>query len=654
MWEYVLRIHPHICPLPSRQVPFCSKVFPLFHNIIKEMNTPSPLARFTTFILIGISTFVVALSVFVLGFQIVNRGKIYPGVRVAWVDLAGMTTQEATETLSNKINYSMGGRLLLRDGDQMWVAYPAQAGLYFGSEQNAQAAYKLGRTGTLGERLSTQLTAWYEGINLTPEFIFDEYAAQKYLETLATEIDLPTVEASLSIDGIEVVVNPGQVGRSVDIPASLEVLLSRMQSLQDAEIPLTIREDPPAILDVSEQADLARQILSEPLVITAPKAEAGPWRFEPMDLAEMLTIERISDPQGDYYQVGLDTSKLRLFLEEIAPSFERQRANARFTFNDETRQLEVIQPAVTGQSVDIEATIQNINEKLIAGEHRVSLDMEYTLPEVGDDATAESLGITELVHAETTYFRGSGSSRIQNITIASSRFHGVLVAPGETFSMGDILGDVSLDTGYEEAWIIYGDRTIKGVGGGVCQVSTTLFRTVFFSGFPVVERHPHAYRVYYYEQTYTGYNDDLAGLDATVYVPLVDFKFTNDTPYWLLMETYVVGNSLTWKFYSTADGRTIEWETSGLTNKQDPPEPTYQENEKLNKGEIKQVDWAVDGADVTVSRYVWRDGKIIDDDIFTTHYMPWRAVCEYGPGTKGMPPAKIDPDDPCKPSTKKD
>ena len=105
--------------------------------------------------------------------------------------------------------------------------------------------------------------------------------------------------------------------------------------------------------------------------------------------------------------------------------------------------------------------------------------------------------------------------------------------------MADALGDVSLDTGYAEALIIFGDRTIKGVGGGVCQVSTTLFRTAFFGGYQIDERWFHAYRVKYYEQTASGGHDEnLAGLDATVFAPQVDFRFTNDTPYWLLMETY--------------------------------------------------------------------------------------------------------------------
>ena len=206
---------------------------------------------------------------------------------------------------------------------------------------------------------------------------------------------------------------------------------------------------------------------------------------------------------------------------------------------------------------------------MLQGEHNIALQIVEEQPAVTDTATAEQLGITELVSSETSYFYGSSTERIQNIQAASARFHGLLVAPGETFSMGDAMGDVSLDNGFAEALIIYGGRTIKGVGGGVCQVSTTLFRTVFFGGYPVVERIPHAYRVSYYEETASGAIDsNLAGLDATVYFPLVDFQFTNDTPYWILMETYVNvdARTLTWKFYSTSDGRSVTWETTGPQN----------------------------------------------------------------------------------------
>jgi vancomycin resistance protein YoaR len=224
---------------------------------------------------------------------------------------------------------------------------------------------------------------------------------------------------------------------------------------------------------------------------------------------------------------------------------------------------------------------------------------------------------------------------MQNIEAAAKQYHGILVAPGETFSMGEHLGDVSLDNGFAEALIIYGGRTIKGVGGGVCQVSTTLFRAVFNAGFPIVERTPHAYRVSYYEQIAGGSVDQtLAGLDATVYFPLVDFKFTNDSPYWILMETYMGSGSLTWKFYSTNDGRTVTWETTGPTNVVSAPSPQFEENPELKKNEMKQVDWAANGADVNVTRTVWKNGAVYFQDTVVTHYEPWQAICQYGPDSK--------------------
>jgi vancomycin resistance protein YoaR len=373
--------------------------------------------------------------------------------------------------------------------------------------------------------------------------------------------------------------------------------------------------------------------------LTVPKAGEegpGPWVFEPEDLAAMLAIERVSGEHGDEYKVGLRTETLRTMLEQIAPSLVIESENARFIFNDDTRELEVIQPAVIGRTLLVEETLQLVNENLRQGEHAMNLVFDYALPDVTDDATAENLGITELVSQHTSYFYGSSGSRIQNIAVSSSRFHGVLVPPGAVFSMVEVLGDISLDSGYAEALIIYGGRTIQGVGGGVCQVSTTLFRTAFLGGFPIVERHPHAYRVSYYEQRADGsINPRLAGLDATVFVPYVDFKFRNDTDHWLLMETYVnaAARTLTWKFYSTSDGRSVEWSTTGPTHTVEPPKPVYNENPELAKGVIKQVDWAAEGADVRVSRTVYRGGEVYFSDEVFTHYLPWRAVYEYGPGT---------------------
>jgi vancomycin resistance protein YoaR len=417
-----------------------------------------------------------------------------------------------------------------------------------------------------------------------------------------------------------------------------------LSNLLNASIPLIVKEYQPPIIDASSQAETVRSILSRSLILRVSNAsdeKLGPWEFSPDILASMLVIERVSGNEGENFQIKLDENKLFNIIYPLKPSLTKLPRNARFIFNDDSRQLEVIRQAVIGRELMVEESIQHINEQLQAGNHEINLVFNYTNPAATDNMTASDLGITELVSSETSFFYGSDSGRIQNIVTAASQFHGILIAPGETFSMVENIGDISLDSGYAEAWIIYGDRTIKGIGGGVCQVSTTLFRTAFFGGFPIVERWPHSYRVYYYELIQSGaVNENLAGLDATVYAPVVDFKFTNDTPYWLLMETYVNvdARSLTWKFYSTDDARQVDWTTTGLTNIKQPPWPVYEENEDLNKGKIKQVDWAVEGAEVIVTRTVTRDGQVFINDTFKTTYQPWAAVCQYGPGTENYPP----------------
>jgi vancomycin resistance protein YoaR len=254
--------------------------------------------------------------------------------------------------------------------------------------------------------------------------------------------------------------------------------------------------------------------------------------------------------------------------------------------------------------------------------------------------TADQLGIKELVSEQSTYFKGSGAERVNNIKVAAARFHGLLVPPNAVFSFDDNLGDVSLDSGFAEALMIYGGRTIRGVGGGVCQVSTTVLRAAYFGGFPIVERSWHAYRVSYYERGDPGQWQG-PGLDATVYAPLVDFKFKNDSPAWLLMEVYVnpAAARITWKFYSTSDGRQVAVKPAMIENVVPAPDPVYEEDPALAKGEIKQVDYQADGADVSVTRIITRNGEVANpnESPMTTHYQPWRAVYHYGPGTDGIP-----------------
>jgi len=588
----------------------------------------------------GLALFFAILIIWTLGYQLRYAGRIFPGVSVAGVDLSGLTPSDAAVKLSQTLSYPISGKILFRDGEKAWIATPAELGMVFDPSSSARTAYGLGRSGGLFGALSGQIRAGGGGVQVPPVVLFDQRVAFQYLSQIASQVNQQVVEASLNLEGTNVVAQPGQVGRELKIEATLIFLGAQLQTFSDGEVKLVVQEIQPLVLDVSAQADAARQILSQPLTVAIPNAtegDPGPYVYGAEVIANMLSVQRVQNGDQQGVQVALDPRELRDLLVPVKNQVDRLPSDAKFIFNDETRQLDLMEDSRVGRTMDIEASVKSINDALLRGEHTAPLVINEAQPRVSGTATGQELGITELIRAETSYFYGSGAERIQNIAVASASFHGILVAPGETFSMGQYLGDVSLDNGFAEALIIYGGRTIKGVGGGVCQVSTTLFRAVFNAGFPIAERTPHAYRVSYYEQTASGAVDPrLAGLDATVYFPLVDFKFTNDTPYWLLMETYVnVGaRSLTWKFYSTSDGRSVTWETTGPTNVVPAPSPLFEVNDELGKNQIKQVDWAANGADVVVTRTVWREGAILFQHDITTHYEPWQAICQYGPDTK--------------------
>lgn len=585
-------------------------------------------------VLSGVILFFAIILVWVVGYQLLYAGRIFPGVSVAGVDLSGMKPSDAALKLSQTLSYPINGKILFRNGQQAWIASPAQLGMVFDPSSSAMTAYHFGRSGNLFSALSGQIRAAGIGVKIAPVIVFDQRVAYNYLSQIASQIDQPKTEATLVLNGTDIVAQPGQVGRELKIDATLIYLGGQLQTFADGEVPLVVQEIEPQIMDVSAQADMARQVLSQPLTLTIPSAtqdDPAPYVYNQQVLAQLLGVQRTENG----VQVVLNQVGLRDALVPVKNQLDRSPSDAKFTFNDDTRQLDLISDSKTGRTMDIEASIKAINDALFRGEHSVPLVINETQPRVSSTATAQDLGITQLIASETSYFYGSSAERIQNITAAASQFHGILVAPGETFSMGEHMGDVSLDNGFAEALIIYGGRTIKGVGGGVCQVSTTLFRTVFNAGFPVVERTPHAYRVSYYEETASGGDDpSLAGLDATVYFPLVDFKFTNDSPYWILMETYIGSGSLTWKFYSTSDGRSVTWDTSGVTNVVPAPAPAFEENPDLRKNDMKQVDWAANGADVTVTRTVSRGGAVLFQDQFITHYQPWQAVCQYGPDSR--------------------
>jgi vancomycin resistance protein YoaR len=587
----------------------------------------------------GAILLIFVIMILVAGYEFVHQDEIYPGVStVLGVDLAGMHRQEAIAALSKRFDYADDATFTFHYGDQSWEFTAAELGVALDVGATVDAAYNAGRDGSRVENLLKQFDMRTSGYPIAPIVVYDQTNAERRLTEIAQSfVNRPVIDAALTIRDHRALAAPSQIGRSVDIPATLSVLRREILALNThSEITLVVHETPPTIWEadaVSEQVNLALSAPVEFYITPEEGINQGPWVAQLDSLQEMLMIEQVDQGDGTAgYTVRVNLDQPRDFLTKLAPDLTVAPVNARFIFNDETRQLEVIQNSVNGRALDIESTVAQFEDAIFApdpAKRRVRLVFQDIAPAIRDTATARELGITELVVKKTTYFYGSTAARRRNIQVATANFHGIVIPPGEEFSFNDWLGDVSVESGYEQGLIIVGNQTITGVGGGVCQVATTAFQTAFYGGYPILERVEHAYRVGYYEE------GEGPGLDATVYAPIVNFRFLNDTPYYLLIETYFDANNstLTWKFYSTSMNRRVVKEGPVVKNQTSPPPAIYRANAQLSPGQIRQIDYAVSGADVYVYRTVYQgDQIIIDHEEFHSHYVPWADQYEVAPG----------------------
>ncbi len=251
----------------------------------------------------------------------------------------------------------------------------------------------------------------------------------------------------------------------------------------------------------------------------------------------------------------------------------------------------------------------------------IELPVKIIQPKVSTE-NSNNFGIKELLGRGTSKFAGSIPGRVHNIVLAASKIHGHLVPPEAIFSFNDTLGDVSANTGFQPAYIIKDGRTVLGDGGGVCQVSTTLFRALLAAGLPILERHPHSYRVGYYEQ------DSPPGIDATVFAPSYDLKFKNDTGNYLLIQAKAdpQNYTLTFEIYGTSDGRVAETTKPIILSQTPAPPDLYQDDPTLPAGTIKQVDWKAPGAKVSFDYKVTKNGEILFQKTYVSNYQPWQSV----------------------------
>jgi len=616
------------------------------------------------YMLLAVGLLALAAVSAIAAYELDYADRVYVGVQVAGIPLGGLTLDQAAAAIRDDLTPYPGAEIVLRDGDRAWSLAPADLGVAVDARATAAQAYAIGRENlsaasaapfsSLSSLLSlsslislwdgfradllTQWTALRTGHSIAPILRYDENALAYTLKRIARDVDQPPQEATLTISGLDVTGTSGRSGRQVDVDATRAALIVLLHGGQGGAADLVVTERPPAVTSVEDAVARAIALLGEPLMLIAEGVD-GPQRFavDRAMLREWLAFSPTLAPDGTVaLAVQLDRDRLSAYLQEIAAQMGRPAHDARLDFDPAAGQVIVLSASQVGQQVNIEAGAGLIEAALLTEDQReIVLPVTILQPKVDSNRIAE-MGIAELVSEGTTYFAGSSRDRVHNIVTAAEKFRGMVIPPGENFSFNEHVGDVTAANGFADSLIIWGDRTAVGIGGGVCQVSTTAFRAAFFGGFPIVERWAHGYIVSWYGEP---------GLDATIYTPDVDFRFRNDTGHYLLVKPEVdtAKGRITFYFYGTKPDRRVEMGKPVVSNVRQPEKPIYQEDKTLPAGAIKQVDWAKDGEDVVVARTIINGDGTTREDEFVSHYQPWRAVYLYGPGAQLPPGALAEP-----------
>lgn len=604
----------------------------------REMRINPWLIRLPVLFVTGTILLVIVLALFLLAYTMRFSDKVVPGVTAMGVNLTGLTQAQAEQALAREFQYDESTVFTLRDGEQFWQLSAGELGVEFNADETAAAAFAIGHDGALASDWATQAQSWRDGVTVSPIITYDENVALAKLNEIAATINQPMVEPDVSINGLQIQVVDGQAGRMLNVSQTLNELSQRISRLENGgEIPLVIEEIQPPNLSIADSAAQIQMALSSPLTLTATDQlgnQLGPWTISVDQITQLLRVTQVTNTDGtEEYQVDIEMSAFEGVLMQLAPGLITPAVDGRFEFDDASGQLRVIEGSSSGRELNVTETLRRLEQSVFSENRIVPMAFDYTLPRYHNQVTAAELGIRELVAESTTYFDGSTTNRRTNIAVGVSKLNGVIIAPGEEFSFNYYLGEIEQENGFVEGQVIFGGRTVNGLGGGICQVSTTVFRAAFGGGFAITERNSHGYRVGYYEL-----GGAPPGLDAAIWQPERDFKFQNNTPYHLLIEATVFpsDNSLQFRFYSTKHWR-AELDDAIVKNLEPAPEPRYEANRDLVAGQILQVDYAAEGADVTVYRTVYdMSGNVVVEDYAYTHYVPWQAIYQVAPGDQRL------------------
>jgi vancomycin resistance protein YoaR len=577
-------------------------------------------------ILVSIALLAVLIALVGLAFA-GSTARLADGVAIAGVDVGGLTPKQARVLLERRFDQVARVPVVFTAGGKSYPIKATTLGVEADWASAIQSATREGQ-GFGPVRGFKRLQARFFGAEVMPPAQAYAAALDYKLAGLAREIDRDHVEAKLVRRGLSIELVPGRAGLQLDKRAAQSRIVRSLARLERGDIvALPVRIDPVEV-DAADLAPAARQAR---LALSAPvrlEYSGVRWKLPRWRIAELLSL-----PADGKTELTIAGPGAEAWFTKLRKTVEHAPVDARFevTSGGEIRIL----PDKPGLGIDVPATAEALLAAAISPTARTATLAARTTAADRTAAEAQAMGITGVVGSYYTTYGGI-ASRLHNVALVAELIDGTLVAPGQTFSFNGTTGERTAEKGFQEAPVIINGELQTGLGGGICQVSTTVFNAAYEAGLEIDERTNHALYISHYP----------LGRDATVNYPDLDLEFTNDTDHWLLVRTFVGSGSLTVNLYGTPQNRRVEstgepLRVIGAPNVKRVPDPT------LLTGESEVLEYGEPARATSVSRKVYSaSGKLLHEDTWYSQYRSEPRVLRVGTKPKPKPkkkPPKVDP-----------
>jgi len=611
------------------------------------------LQRLGRVVVYGLLAAVLVLGILWLVYQQCYAGRIYRNITINGVDVSGMTASQAVAALEDSTQADRLPFLALSAGERTWLVAPSQLGITPLVEPAVAQALAMGRNRGFRQDLITQIKLYLGCYAIITPVQMDTSRMMVYVRELASEEVHSSRAAQVVLSGIEIEAQKESAGREIDYIATQQAIqqafinslgqqgwVAQRENVAAAALnpdPLSVNlvfcSIIPRLTDYEFAADRAKILMSSPITLQAGIEEIGllgersivtkTWVIDQAMLASWLELDDAQTAEAVKSEVSLNIEMVSAYLQGLNTQISRPPMEGSYHYDTGSGQIITQKPPQVGYSLDVPAAVELVQKLAFSQERTGQIPLRSVQPNITLDDLQALLPL-ELISSGHTVFELYPAERLENIRRAAEDFEFVVVAPGVTFSFLANLGAVTIANGYSESWVIYGNQTVRGPGGGVCQVATTLFRAAFYGGFPIVERTPHSYRIARYEPP--------VGLDAAVFSPSTDLKFTNDldTPI-IIMNSIDPGGAITFFIYGMPPNRSVRIEGEELSNPVPAGEPITQVDDKLAPGERILVERAHDGIDAVLTRVIEQDGQVVSREEFFSRYVPWPARYLVGP-----------------------